>query len=386
MNGASGCDPQICRAHYLFMRSVWANRTVVGVCTLIQVSGLAPGAATDPGWLGGVASLAGLAGGLGLWWRWRAPLAVVSGATACYVLQAAIIGPVVPAAVLLASYSVARYASPVRGALAGLLAVLFVALAVVAVGSAELAPTYAVPLMLAVLVGVLVSSRQARAAATTRAAVLDERLRIARDLHDVVGHGMGAITVQAGAGRMALDAGVDEEVRRALVAIEQCGRGVLREVRWLVGVLRDRPDEPKVADLATLAEAARSAGIFVELSIDASAEAAPPATGEALYRIVQESLTNVLRHSGASRAEVRVHGGSAIILTVLDNGGGTAAADGNGIRGMRERASAMGGALSAGPRLDEPGWQIEARLPITGPTMLGRSWPRTPSESERGQQ
>ena len=77
---------------------------------------------------------------------------------------------------------------------------------------------------------------------------------------------------------------------------------------------------------------------------------------------------------------------SARTLTVLDNGGGTAAADGNGIRGMRERASAMGGALSAGPRLDEPGWQIEARLPITGPTMLGRSWPRTPSESERGQQ
>jgi signal transduction histidine kinase len=365
------------------MRSAWADRTLVAACTLIQFSGLAPGAAVDPGWLGGVASLAGLAGGLVLWRRRRAPLAVVGGATACYVLQAAIVGPVVPAAVLLASYSVARYATPARGALAGLLAVLTVAVAVVAVGQAELAPTYAVLLMLAVLVGVLVSSRRARAAAMTRAAVLEERLRIARDLHDVVGHGMGAITVQAGAGRMALDAGVDEEVRRALVTIEQSGRGVLREVRWLVGVLRDRPDEPKVADLATLAEAARSAGIFVELSIDASAEAAPPATAEALYRIVQESLTNVLRHSGADRAEVRVHGGSAIILTVLDNGVGTAAADGNGIRGMRERASAVGGALSAGPRLDEPGWQIAARLPIGGTTMIERSWRRPRTRAER---
>jgi signal transduction histidine kinase len=74
-----------------------------------------------------------------------------------------------------------------------------------------------------------------------RSAVLEERLRIARDLHDVVGHGLGAITVQAGTGRMALAAGAEDEVRRALLSIEQAGRGVLREVRWLVGVLRDRP-------------------------------------------------------------------------------------------------------------------------------------------------
>jgi signal transduction histidine kinase len=347
-------------------RSAWADGTLVAVCALIQFSNLAPGAAENPGWIGGVASLAGLAGGLLLWWRRGAPIAVIGGVTACYALQAWIVGPVVPAAALLASYSVARYAAPVRGAVAGLLAVLVVALTVVAVDQIELAPTYAVPLMLAVLVGVLVSSRQARAAAMTRTAVLEERLRIARDLHDVVGHGMGAITVQAGAGRMALDAGIDEEVRHALVTIEQSGRGVLREVRWLVGVLRDRPDEPKVADLAALAGAARSAGISVELIIDPEAEAAPPATAEALYRIVQESLTNVLRHSGADQAQVRVQGGAAISLTVLDNGVGTPAADGNGIRGMRERADAVGGELSAGPRPDQPGWQIAAQLPNRG--------------------
>jgi signal transduction histidine kinase len=348
------------------MRSAWADRTLVAVCALIQFSGLAPGTAEDAGWLAGLASLAGLAGGLLLWWRRRTPMAVIGGATACYVLQASIIGPVVPVAVLIASYSVARYAAPVRGAVAGLVSVLVVALTVIAVDQVELAPTYTVPLMLAVLIGVLVSSRQARAAAMTRTAVLEERLRIARDLHDVVGHGMGAITVQAGAGRMALDAGVDEEVRHALVTIEQSGRGVLREVRWLVGVLRDRPDEPKVTDLAALAGAARSAGISVELIIDPDAEAAPPATAEALYRIVQESLTNVLRHSGADEAQVRVQGGAAIRLTVLDNGAGTVAADGNGIRGMRERASAVGGELSAGPRPDGSGWQIAARLPTGG--------------------
>jgi signal transduction histidine kinase len=348
-------------------RSAWADLTLVVVCALIQFSNLTPGAAAeDPGWLGGVASLAGLAGGVLLWWRRRAPIAVIGGVTACYVLQASIVGAVVPAAAFPASYSVARYATPVRGAVSGLLAVLVVAMTVVGVDQVELAPTYAVPLMLAVLAGVLGSSRQARAAAMTRTAVLEERLRIARDLHDVVGHGMGAITVQAGAGRMALDAGVDEEVRRALVTIEQSGRGVLREVRWLVGVLRDRPDEPTVADLAALAGAARRAGISVELNIDANAEAAPPATAEAIYRIVQESLTNVLRHSGAHEAQIRVQGGTAISLTVLDDGAGTVAPDGNGIRGMRERAGAVGGELSAGPRPDGPGWQVAAQLPSRG--------------------
>jgi signal transduction histidine kinase len=348
------------------MRSVWADRTLVAVCTLIQFSNLAPGATRESGWLGGVASLAGLAGGLVLWWRRRAPIAVLGGATACYLVQASIVGAVVPAAVLLASYTVARYETPIRGALAGVLAALVVALTVGAVDQAGLAPTYTVPLMLAVLVGVLVSSRQARAAAMTRTAVLEERLRIARELHDVVGHGMGAITVQAGAGRMALDAGVEEEVRRALVTIEQSGRGVLREVRWLVGVLRDRPDEAKVTDLEALAEAARAAGISVELNIDPNAEGAPPATAEALYRIVQESLTNVLRHSGADRAQVHVQAGEVIRRNVLDNGNGAVAADGNGIRGMRERANAVGGDLSAGPRPDQPGWQIAARLPMRG--------------------
>ena len=350
-------------AHHSRMTTVWADRMLVAVCALIQFANLVPGTTRETSWLTGVASLAGLAGGLALWWRRRAPIAVMGGATACYLVQASIVGPVAPAAVLVACYSVARYATPIPGAVAGLLAALAVALSVLTVGPAGLGPTYTVPLMLAVLVGALVSSRQARTAATTRSAVLEERLRIARDLHDVVGHGMGAITVQAGAGRMALDAGVHEEVRRALVTIEQSGRGVLREVRWLVGVLRDRPDEPKVADLQLLAEAARTAGISVDLTIDPNAEAAAPATAEALYRIVQESLTNVFRHSGADRAEVQVMAGEAISLTVIDNGIGTSAADGNGIKGMRERASAIGGELSAGPSPDGPGWLIVARLP-----------------------
>jgi len=128
--------------------------------------------------------------------------------------------------------------------------------------------------------------------------VTEERLRIARDLHDVVGHGMGAITVQAGTGRMALAAGADDEVRRALLSIEQAGRGVLREVRWLVGVLRDRPDEVNLGDLPALADAARSAGFDVRMTVDGDLGSVPQPTGEAAYRIVQEALTNAFSAFG----------------------------------------------------------------------------------------
>src|SRR3954454_21316647 len=100
MSWVTSREPQRGWAHHVLMRSVWADRTLVGVCTLIQVSRLAPGADAGPGSLGAVATLAGLAGGLVLWWRRRMPFAVIGAATACSVLQAAIAGPVVPVAVL----------------------------------------------------------------------------------------------------------------------------------------------------------------------------------------------------------------------------------------------------------------------------------------------
>jgi signal transduction histidine kinase len=271
---------------------------------------------------------------------------------------------VLPVAVFVGCYTVARREASWRGAAIALLGVVVVASTVVVIGPAELAPTYAAALLVAVLAGALAAARDARLEATTRAAVLEERLRIARDLHDVVGHGMGAITVQAGAGRMALDAGADDDVRRALVTIEQAGRRVLRDVRWLVGVLRERPERATLADLTVLADAARSAGLAVEITIDGNLEGVPAATADAAYRIAQESLTNVLRHSGAEHAQVRIGTDDAVTLSVLDDGTGADAAEGNGIRGMRERAAAVGGDLSAGPRADGPGWEITSRLPI----------------------
>jgi len=348
------------------MTGVWVDRTLVVAATVLQVASVRPGSGAEPdSVLAAVATVAGLAGGLTLWFRHRAPLAVLAGTLLAYVVQAAILGPVLPVAVSVACYTVARRDGSWRGAGTAILGVLVVASTVVVIGPAGLAPTYTAVLLVAVLAGALGAAREARVGAATRAAVLEERLRIARDLHDVVGHGMGAITVQAGAGRMALDAGADDDARRALVTIEQAGRGVLRDVRWLVGVLRERPQQASLADLAVLADAARGAGLAVEVTIDGTLDGVPAATAEAAYRIAQESLTNVLRHSGADRAQMRIGIDEAVTLSVLDDGAGTTAAEGNGIRGMRERAAAVGGDLHAGPRADGPGWEITARLPIT---------------------
>jgi signal transduction histidine kinase len=349
------------------MRRVWPDWVLVAVCTLAQLSSAQPGNAEHRGTAAGALALvAALAGGLVLAWRRRAPLVVVGAAAAAYVVQAAAVGPIVPAAVLAGCYAAARYGPAVAGAVAGLLAVAVVAASVLVVGWPAVAPTYAVPLVLAVLAGVLAAARQARTEAVTRSAVLEERLRIARDLHDAVGHGVSAITVQAGTGRVALAAGADAEVRQALLSIEQAGRRVLREVRWLVGVLRDRPDEVTLSDFAALADAARGAGFAVDLTIDGRFDSVPSAIAETAYRIVQEGLTNVFRHSGSEQVRVHVEVTDVLVLTVVDDGTGEPAAEGHGIRGMRERAAAVGGEVCAGPRADGPGWEIRATLPMRG--------------------
>ncbi|HEX6579047.1 MAG TPA: histidine kinase dimerization/phosphoacceptor domain-containing protein, partial [Jiangellaceae bacterium] len=229
------------------MRGVWVDRSLVAAATVLQAVAVRPGPAeADDPLPDTIGLLTGVAGGLALWFRHRAPLAVLATTVLAYVVQAAMLGPVLPVAVAVGCYSVARREASWRGAGMALLGVLLVASTVVVVGSAGLAPTYAAALLIAVLAGALGAARDARVGAATQAAVLEERLRIARDLHDMVGHGMGAITVQAGAGRMALDAGAEEDARRALLTIEQAGRGVLRDVRWLVGVLRERPEQARL--------------------------------------------------------------------------------------------------------------------------------------------
>jgi signal transduction histidine kinase len=226
-----------------------------------------------------------------------------------------------------------------------------------------------------------VVSAQERAAELERAreelarrAVLDERLRIARELHDIVAHGMSIVAVQAGVGAHVLDSR-PEEARKALAAIEVTSRQALVEMRRLLGVLRQEAETrgslapaPGLAELDGLAAEVAKAGVRVEVLIEGSRPDLPLGLDLSAYRIVQEALTNVVRHAGPATARVGIrYGAGEVALEVVDDGRATDAGDhgrgGHGIVGMRERAALYGGDLEAGP-LPGGGFRVAARLPV----------------------
>ena len=212
--------------------------------------------------------------------------------------------------------------------------------------------------------------------------LVDQRVRIARELHDVVAHGMSVITVQAGfAGLVADD---PDEVRSVLGSIETTGRQTLAEMRTLLEVLRDgaNSDEatlvpmPRLGDLDALIERIREAGVDVVLTRRGPTSALPPLVELNAYRIVQEALTNVIKHAGPVRATVHLEcDDSELTIVVRDEGPPTAEGSiepGHGITGMRERARILGGTLRA-DRLSGGGYEIVGRLPISDrPAMMRR--------------
>ena len=192
-----------------------------------------------------------------------------------------------------------------------------------------------------------------------RRRVAEDRLHIARDLHDSVAHAMATINVQAGAAAHVLPRR-PEAAREALAAIQRASGDVLDELNAMVGLLRDstesaqRAPTPSLSEIDHLVEATRDAGVSVSLVVDGPTELVPAAVGTAAYRIVQESLTNVIKHAGASAAQVHVRAGRdrGLAVEVCDDGTGgstRSAGTGVGIRGMRERAASTGGVLEAGP-------------------------------------
>ena len=235
--------------------------------------------------------------------------------------------------------------------------------------------------LLALAVGdVLRSQRQAveRASAAREEETLrkvgEERLRIARELHDVVAHTMVAINVQAGVAAHLIDAD-PEQARSALRDIKATSGEALRDLRATLGVLRGDDDAAPLGpsgglgDLDELAGALRAAGIEVRLDVGELGPV-PASVHAAGYRIVQESLTNVLRHARATRARVRVaREGDQVQVEVTDDGlgSGGAGGSGNGLRGMEERAAALQGALESGPAAGG-GWRVHARLPVGRPS------------------
>ncbi len=218
-----------------------------------------------------------------------------------------------------------------------------------------------------------IERRRAREEQSRRRAS-EERLRIARELHDVLAHNISLINVQAGVALHLLDE-QPEQGREALLAIKQESKEALQELRSVLGVLRQvdedapRSPAPSLVRLDELTTRAAAAGMSVRTEVDGDPRPLPTGVDLAAYRIVQEALTNVTRHAGPATALVRVVYGADDLTVEVDDDGGTPAtappSGGNGIPGMRERAVALGGDLEAGPRPDG-GFRVRARLPLGG--------------------
>jgi signal transduction histidine kinase len=379
--------------------------TVVDTVTAVALAYLAAIATLDPpgpdftgpAW---VAWLAGAAVGLPLAVRRRWPLPVLGcvtmaagAATAFGVVGAGVIWTSY-APVALALYTAATAAGSVTAviALAGSVAAPAISIPWLyhrsGITPAD-APASEAPLWWQVEVGVVVvavtaawaTGRMIRwrravqagvARQLARDAVAAERLRIARELHDIVGHSMSLIAVKATVANH-IAAERPAETRAALVTIERTSRAALTEIRRLLGVLRSDTDpaadlspSPGTADLPDLTDRLRSAGLRVELRLDGTGDL-PPAADLTVFRIVQESLTNVVKHANADHCQVTVcarDGG--VHIEVLDDGHGPRSsgrgAAGQGLIGIRERVTMYGGTLTTGPR-PEGGFQVIADIP-----------------------
>ena len=206
-------------------------------------------------------------------------------------------------------------------------------------------------------------------------AVADERARIARELHDVIAHNVSVMVVQAAAGEDVFDEDPGK-ARDSLAAVASTGRAALAELRRLLGVIRAEDDrgepaytpQPGIEYIDDLVRQVRETGLPVELSVLGEPRPVPEGVGLCAYRIVQEALTNTLKHAHASTAQVQLrYVPDALELQVLDDGSRAVAVNGEsagqGLIGMRERVALFGGELTAGPRRG-PGYEVRARLPL----------------------
>jgi signal transduction histidine kinase len=308
-----------------------------------------------------------------------AAFVAAGGAVAAWMLGGNNSGPL-PLVLLLGAYLVGAF-RPMREVLAsaaamGAMLIVLVVSDVPDFGPAELVATSAA-FAGAFLIGWTAQSRRQRigalelgqAEAALRAAA-DERLRIAQELHDVVAHSLGVIAVQAGVGLHVIDSDV-AEARRAFGNISRTSRSSLTEIRRLLAVVRNAEGAPSYApipglgDLPRLVTEVTDAGLVVDLDVEGDLERVPPGVGLAAYRIVQEALTNTLRHANADHAKVRLDcTGDVVMVEVVDDGRGPHAsrAPGHGLIGMRERVAVYGGTLDAGARVGR-GYRVAAQLP-----------------------
>jgi signal transduction histidine kinase len=324
-----------------------------------------------------------------LMWRRRAPLpSAVLVATAVAISgQTPTDLHLILAALPFAMYSLGAHASD-RGAAVGVAVALAVLWTSVAIKSTENAArdiiSIAVLVTTSFAIGRAFRGRElSLVASTERAAVLEhereedvrraaseERGRIARELHDVIAHGVTVMVVQAGAADQIIERD-PALAREALVAIQDAGRQALADLRRLLGLVRDDDTtrlapQPGLQELDALVEGMRNAGMPIEVEIRGTPRALPAGVDLSAFRIVQEALTNVLKHAGDAQARVVVaYAPDAIELEVVDDGRTQANGHGHGLVGMRERVMLYGGTLQAGPA-ENGGYRVLARLPLDG--------------------
>jgi signal transduction histidine kinase len=364
---------------------------VVAVAATTEWAVWTSGAVAGPKWL---TSALPLLLALPLWWRRRTPLLAATLVLAGMVTQSVASGDSAEGfelilAVAVAAYSVAAYSTRNRALLG--LAAFAAGYTVYALEdhniqsgrTSELwaGAFFAVALLAAWLIGIFVHGGRERAALQTLAAehqraasvaVAEERSRLARELHDIVSHNLSVVVLQAGGARAQ---GHEAPNSTALEKIERSSREALVEMRRLLGVLREGDEQsslapqPGIAQLEALAATMRAAGLPVDLALEGGHDDLPPALELSVYRIVQEALTNTLKHAGATCAHVRIRRDhDAVTVDVVDNGAGAAndnaRSTGHGLVGMRERVALFGGELRTATR-PEGGFSVHARLPLS---------------------
>lgn len=344
----------------------------------------------------GLIAIAVLATAIALLWRRRAPLAsaitvaaLIQGTSAAWNVPDTIVSPGI--VLMCSAFALGTYA-PLRRAAAGLATFVIALLATSALKGKGFGDFFFLASLYAVLWGAgrIVRSRHALAVQLAdRAAVLEherdeqsviasanERARIARELHDVVAHCVNVMVLQAGAERR-LVADERPQTAQALQTIEETGRQALGELRRLLGIVRsehrDVPLEPQptLSDLPTLVKRVNTSGLQTTLRVRGDPRTLPPGLELSAYRIVQESLTNALKHAPDAHATVDVrYRTDALELDITNDRGSTPATDttgaGAGIIGMRERVALFAGTLEAGAQRDG-GFRVRARLPIERP-------------------
>jgi signal transduction histidine kinase len=317
-------------------------------------------------------------------WRRTNPLAMVSVFAASSAVQGALGGGVYEhapplhlalVAGLVVFFSVGAHSSSDRAARLGLgIGMLGYAITIVVAGHLAIDSFLWACGLIALtpwLAGRVVRSRTLRAAAMEQAAAAEERQRIARELHDVVAHGVVLMVLQAQGARRILDQD-PERAREALEAIEETGQTALTDMRRSLGILRDEGEpaalapQPTLGDLDTLVSEMRQAGLQVELEVRGEQRAVTDGVDRSAYRIVQEALTNTIKHAGLVPTRVTVaYGDDDLTLEIADDGSGRANGGdgGQGLVGMRERVRMYGGELDARSR-DGRGFVVRARFPL----------------------